>query len=92
MLLMRSWKSIKISFNGNRLVSTSDDGTVTLWDAHSGHQTLTFEYVADRAYYGGSLGQDSHNVAFSADGHRLASMLWDGTVRIWDVTPLPEKP
>ncbi len=85
-------KALTFSPDGNRLASTSDDGTATLWDAHSGHQTLTFEYAADRGYSGSSGTQQSHNVAFSADGHRLASVLWDGTVRIWDATPLPEKP
>jgi WD40 repeat protein len=31
-------------------------------------------------------------VVFSPDGHRLASGTRDGTVTIWDATPLPAKP
>jgi WD40 repeat protein len=84
--------ALTFSPDGKRLASTSNDGTVTVWDAHSGHETLTFEHTGDRWYSPGSVTQQSHNVAFSADGNRLASILWDGTVRIWDATPLPEKP
>jgi WD40 repeat protein len=35
---------------------------------------------------------DTTTAFFSPDGHCLASILWDGTVKIWDATPLPEKP
>jgi len=78
--------------DGQRLASASNDGTVKVWDAQSGQVTLTFEYSGDRGSFVVGGRHQSHNVAFSADGHRLASVLWDGTVRIWDATPLPEKP
>jgi WD40 repeat protein len=47
---------------------------VKVWDAQTGQETLT-------------LTGTGRNVAFSPDGHRLAS-----GVTICDATPLPEKP
>jgi WD40 repeat protein len=32
------------------------------------------------------------STAFSSDGHRLASAFFNGTVTVWDATPLPGKP
>ena len=31
-------------------------------------------------------------VVFSPDDHRLASSAANGTMKIWDATPLPQKP
>jgi WD40 repeat protein len=49
-----------------------------VWDAQTGQELFTLK---------GSI-----RVVFSPDGHRLASVAMGGTVRIWDATPLPEKP
>ena len=51
-----------------------------VWDAQTGQELLTFK--------GGWFGQ---GVAFSPNGHWLASYAL-GTVKIYDATPLPEKP
>ena len=60
--------------DGRRLASASHDGTVKVWDATTGQETLTLH---------GHTGQVS-SVAFSPDGRRLASAGNDRTVKVWD--------
>jgi WD40 repeat protein len=81
----RVW-SVVYSPDGKRLASGSgtepygSSGEVKVWDAETGQELLTFQ--------GGS---SVHGVAFSPDGHRLATV-HGGKLRIYDATPLPEKP
>jgi hypothetical protein len=51
-----------------------------VWDAQTGDELLSIP--------GGVF---NHRVAFTPDGHRLASNA-GGTVKIYDATPLSEKP
>jgi WD40 repeat protein/serine/threonine protein kinase len=71
----------KVAFSpdGKRLVSASRD-MFKVWDAQSGQELLTLRE-------NGIL-----SVAFTPDGRRLVIGTEDGTVRIYDATPLPEKP
>ncbi len=72
--------SVAFSPAGKRLATLSRDQTVKVWDAQTGQETLTLEGRSP-----------SRGLAFSPDGHRLASA--DGSmVKIWDATPLLEKP
>jgi WD40 repeat protein len=79
--------SIVFSPDGKRLASGSGGvgpgggRDVKVWDAETGGEllALTFEKIG-----GGG-------VAFSPDGHRLVSAGAEG-LKIWDATPLPEKP
>jgi Flp pilus assembly protein TadD len=59
-------------------ISPTGDGTIRLWDASTGQEALTL-----RGY--GGLGKA---VAYSPDGHCIASGSEDGTVRFWDATPV----
>src|SRR5205823_1629086 len=78
---------IVFSPDGKRLVGTSEDRTVKMWDAQTGDEMLYLKGAA--ANDGGST---VVCVAFSHDGERLAAGGPNGTVLIYDATPLPEKP
>jgi WD40 repeat protein/serine/threonine protein kinase len=71
--------SVAFSPDGKRLVTLSGgDKMAKVWDAQTGQEVLTFK-------------SSGGGVAFSPDGHRLAAS--DGhIVKLWDATPLPEKP
>ncbi len=69
--------SVAWSPDGKRLVSSSDDSTIRLWEPRSGRLLLTLQ-----GHKGGT-----NSVAFSADGKLVISAGWDGKVRVWDGTP-----
>jgi WD40 repeat protein len=70
-----------ISPDGLRLATGGGNevmGEVTLWEAATGDETLTLRGIP----------KDVYSLAFSPDGHRLAAMCADGTIRVWDGTPV----
>jgi WD40 repeat protein/serine/threonine protein kinase len=75
-------KSLTFSPDGQRLVTASRT-KVKLWDSQTGAELLSLRVPV-------SL---DRSVAFTPDGHQLACVSSnDGTIRIWDGTPLPENP
>src|SRR5262249_7800620 len=71
--------NVAFSLDGKRLASVRFDGTVTVWDVHSGQEILTFPGGVSIA--GGSA------LAFSPDGTRLALASIDsgeGKGKVWD--------
>ena len=72
--------SLAFDQNGKRLVSSSWDNTVGVWDALTGKKLQTFQ------------GHTGHvnSVAFCPDGKQVASAGDDGTIRIWDASTSKE--
>jgi len=72
--------AVTFSLDGRTLASSSDDGTVRLWDVTDpAHSTPLGQPLTGHTDW-------VNSVVFSPDGHTLASGSTDRTVRLWDVT------
>jgi WD40 repeat protein len=69
--------SVAFSPDSKSLASTSEDGTVKLWNLRTGEVSQTLHGPADRL---------TRSVAFSPDGKLVATAHHDGTVKVWDTT------
>jgi len=65
--------SVAFDGPGDRLVSTSRDGTVRVWDAWTGRQLRVFVYTMPSA------------AVFSPGGETVLAGYKDGSIRIWDI-------
>jgi WD40 repeat protein len=85
--------SVSFSPDGKRLASAAGPyvgpgktdkypGEVKIWDMRTGQEVCTLQGHAGPVY----------GVTFSPDGRRLATANADGSVKIWDGTPLAETP
>jgi WD40 repeat protein len=73
--------SAAFSPDGKRLASSSSK-EVKIWDMQTGQEVCTL-----RSHRG-----EVYGVSFSPDGRRLATADVDGSLKIWDGTPLAETP
>src|SRR5262249_5971192 len=83
--------NVAFSPDGKRLASAGGSavpwskegpGQVRIWDMNTGQELWTLEGHVRNVY----------GVSFSPDGKRLATASGDGTVKLWDGTPLAETP
>ena len=83
--------NISISPNGDRLISTHDNGSVGIWDAYEGQLLDIYNNDSDSFSnefdtFDQNVGNSSANyVSYSPDGKRFLSMHDNKIVRIWDI-------
>ena len=73
---------VAFSPDSRRIVCGSLGGTLKLWDAETGQETLTLK---------GHL-RDIRTVAFSPDGRRIVSGGRGGTLKVWDASRVAGTP
>lgn len=62
--------------DGERMASSSEDGTARIWEVSTGRNLLTFKAHSDQVW----------SLAISPDGQRVATGSSDGTLKVWDPT------
>ncbi len=71
--------AVSWSPDGKRIASASDDGTVQIWDAHTGSGIFTYKGHSSDPNNPGPV----YGVAWSPDGRFIASASADKTVQVW---------
>jgi RNA polymerase sigma factor (sigma-70 family) len=68
-------EKVVFSPDGRRILSSSMDATIRLWDVETGKELRCFKGHSARI----------PDVVFTSDGRRILSAGWDQTMRLWDV-------
>jgi WD40 repeat protein len=82
----RQVHSVAFSPDGSRLASAHRAGVVKIWDGRTGQEVFSLAHssgdaIPQQGWEGAVVG-----VAFHPDGNRLASVGFDETVKVWDLT------
>jgi hypothetical protein len=82
--------SISLSLGGTCLATAHMDDTIRIWDIKSGEELQTLRVPGERAAATSEppsqrIRFDGIQVALSPDGALLASAMYDGIIRYWDV-------
>ncbi|ETO16842.1 WD-40 repeat-containing protein [Reticulomyxa filosa] len=68
-------KNVKFSSDGTKIISTSEDRTVRIWDVMSGNEIQLFDRHQDEV----------NDAQFSPTGNMVVSCSKDKTIRLWEV-------
>ena len=75
-----SEQAIAISPDAQTVVSSSNDGKLSLWDVKT--STLKRRFPDAKNW---EMSEFTNSLAMSSDGTHLASGGWDGSIRLWDM-------